>query len=93
MTRAKWSAAGVAIYALFLLTAPFLHHDLACELKSPRHCTSCTSSVLGATPNPPTAAGASHLADAGGAVAEQVLVEDLLLAVRTAGRSPPSAAV
>jgi len=93
MTRARWSAAGLAIYAIFLLTAPFLHHDLTCELKNPQHCTSCTSSVLGADPNPPAAPGASDLADAGGAVAEQVLVEDLLLAVRTTGRSPPFAAV
>lgn len=90
MTRAKWSAAGLAIYAIFLLTAPFLHHDLACELKNPRHCTACTSSVLGSDPNPPTTPGVSNLADAGGAIAEQVFVEDLLLAVRTTGRSPPA---
>jgi hypothetical protein len=93
MTRTRWSAVGLALYAVFLLTAPFLHHDLACELKNPQHCTSCTSSVLGSDPNPPATPGASHLADAGGAVAEAVVVEDLLLAVRSTGRSPPSATV
>ena len=36
---------GVAIYALFLVTAPFEHHDLLCHLKTPSHCTACTSSV------------------------------------------------
>jgi hypothetical protein len=91
MTRAKWSVVGLAVYTAFLLTAPFLHHDLACELKNPLHCTSCTSSVPGADPNPPATLGASHLADAGHAVAEQVFFEDLLLGVRTTGRSPPIA--
>jgi cytochrome c oxidase subunit 3 len=38
---------GVAIYALFLLTTQFEHHDLLCHLKTPQHCTSCTSSQLG----------------------------------------------
>ena len=93
MTRAKWSAIGLAVYAMFLVTAPFLHHDLACELKNPQHCTSCTSSVLGSDPNPPATPGASNLADAGGAIAEQVVVDDLLLAVRTTGRSPPAATI
>jgi len=93
MTRAKWSAIGVAVYAVFLVTAPFLHHDLACELKNPRHCTSCTSSVVGADPNPPLAPDAWQLPDAGGAIAEHVTLVDLLLAVRTTGRSPPSAAL
>jgi len=87
------AAVGFAFYAVFLLTTPFLHHDLACELKNPQHCTACTSSVLGADPNPPATPGASLLADAGGAVADPVIVEDLLLAVRTTGRTPPFAAV
>jgi hypothetical protein len=93
MTRARWSAIGLAVYAVFLITAPFLHHDLECELKNPRHCTSCTSSVLGADPNPPAAPGSLHLPDAGGAVAEYVALADLLLPVRTTGRSPPAPAL
>src|SRR5581483_2031087 len=43
MTRLRWSAFGLAIYVLFLLIGPFLHHDLACELKTPQHCTVCCS--------------------------------------------------
>ncbi len=92
MTRARWSVVGLAIYAVFLVAVPFLHHDLSCELKNPQHCTACTASVLGADPNPPTTPGASHLADAGGAIADHVTIEDLLLAVRTTGRSPPPSA-
>ena len=93
MTRAKWSSIGLAVYAVFLVTAPFLHHDLACELKNPLHCTSCTSSVVGADPNPPLTPGASMLPDAGGAIAEYVALDDLLLSVRGTGRSPPFAAL
>jgi hypothetical protein len=37
MTRSKWAAVGLAFYAAFLLTTPFLHQDLACELKNPQH--------------------------------------------------------
>jgi len=92
MTRNPWTAVGLAIYAVFLITAPFLHHDLACELKNPRHCTSCTSNILSSDPNPPVASDASRLDEAGRPVAEAVVVEDLLLAVRTTGRSPPVAA-
>jgi len=92
MTRLRWSAFGLAVYVLFLLVGPFLHHDLACELKTPQHCTVCTSTVLSADPAPLAAPGAAALADAGGAVTESVLVDELLLAVRTTGRSPPSAA-
>lgn len=89
MTRHRWSALGLAVYVLFLLFGPFLHHDLACELKTPQHCTVCTSTVLSADPALPVKPGATALADAGGAVTEPVLVDDLLLAVRTTGRSPP----
>ena len=89
--RGKWTAIGLSLYVAFLVATPFLHHDLACELKNPLHCTACTSTVLGADPNPPVTPGASHLDDAGSPVSEQVLVEELLLAVRSTGRSPPAA--
>ncbi len=78
------------MYAVFLLTAPFEHHDLACHLKNPLHCTSCTSSVLGADPADPVTAGAVHLADAGSAIALQTTSEGVLLTVRSTGRSPPA---
>ena len=80
----------MAIYALFLLASPFEHHDLACELKTPRHCTSCSSSQLGSDTQVTQAPGAAQLADAGSAVSVQVLATDTLLAVRSTGRSPPA---
>src|SRR5438067_1412765 len=61
---------GVAIYALFLVTAPFEHHDLLCHLKTPSHCTACTSSVVSADPNTPFLVGAADLADAGRTLAQ-----------------------
>jgi hypothetical protein len=83
---------GVAIYALFLVTAPFEHHDLVCHLKTPTHCTACTSSVLGAAPHTPAVVSGSDLADAGGALAFDVASNSFLLTVRSTGRSPPSVA-
>lgn len=81
---------GLALYALFLVASPFEHHDLLCEVKTPRHCTACTSSLVGADPNSAAVAGAWHLADAGSAVSIQVLATDTLLAIRSTGRSPPA---
>jgi hypothetical protein len=81
---------GVALYAFFLITAPFEHHDLACELKTPKHCTSCTSSVLGSDPHTTAVVGAWHLADAGRVVSVHLITDGALLPVRTTGRSPPA---
>jgi len=83
---------GVAIYALFLVTAPFEHHDLVCHLKTPTHCTACTSSLVSADPHMPVVVGASDLTDAGGAIAFDLVANGFLLAVRSTGRSPPAAA-
>src|SRR5436190_16627370 len=80
---------GMAIYALFLVASPFEHHDLSCELKTPQHCTACTSTQLGSDTHVVLAPGAAQLADAGQATAFVVLDEGTLLTVRTTGRSPP----
>jgi hypothetical protein len=77
------------LYALFLLTAPYEHHDLACHLKTPLHCTACTSSVVGSDPHTPAIVGAWHLSDAGRACATQLLSAGALLTVSSNGRSPP----
>ena len=87
----RLSIAGVAMYALFLIASPFEHHDLQCELKTPQHCTSCTSSQLSSNPQTVLNPGDGHLPDAGRAFAIQLLGEDTLLAVRSTGRSPPVA--
>ena len=81
---------GGALYAFFLITAPFEHHDIACHLKTPQHCTSCNSSLVGSDPEAPAAAGAWSLADAGRAIGFQLIADGVLLPVRSTGRSPPA---
>lgn len=73
---------GVALYAVFLLAAQFEHHDLICHLKTPQHCSACTSSQLGADPHTPSVLGASHLRDAGSALAFQADSDGVLLPAR-----------
>jgi hypothetical protein len=80
---------GVAVYAVFLVTAPFAHHDLICHLKTPQHCTSCAASQLGSAPHTPALLGAWHLTDAGRAVLQPVVANGIVLAVGSTGRSPP----
>jgi hypothetical protein len=81
---------GMAIYAVFLVASPFEHHDLSCELKTPQHCTSCSSTQLGSDTHVVLAPGAAQLADAGRASTVVLLDEGTLLTVRSTGRSPPS---
>jgi hypothetical protein len=87
----RWLAlAGALLYALFLIVAPFEHHDLLCHLKNPQHCTSCSSSALGNNAPAPTPFVA-RLADAGSVLQPQLTAAGVLLSVRTTGRSPPLA--
>jgi hypothetical protein len=83
---------GTVLYALFLIASPFEHHDLQCELKTPQHCTSCSSTQLGSDAPVAVAPGAAQLADVGRAASFIILDEGTLLVVRSTGRSPPSQA-
>jgi hypothetical protein len=80
---------GATVYGLFLLTAPFGHHDPDCHLKTPQHCTACASSVVGSDPHTPRLPGLWQLADAGSAFSVLQPVHGILLPVRSTGRSPP----
>jgi hypothetical protein len=82
--------AGLAIYALVLLTIPFEHHDLVCHIKTPQHCMSCSASVLGSDPHTPAAIGAGHLDDIGSATQTLPLAESTIFAASSSGRSPPA---
>jgi hypothetical protein len=79
----------LAVYTLILTVNPVLHHDLACHLKSPTHCSACTASpsatrveAIGPSLPAPVEAGpleaSDHAAEAG--APRPVL----------AGRSPPA---
>jgi hypothetical protein len=80
----------MVLYAAFLAAAPFEHHDLLCDLKTPQHCTVCTASVVGSDPSTPALVGAWTLTDLGCAAGTQVVARGALLVVRTSGRSPPT---
>ena len=80
----------MAIYTVFLISSPFEHHDLSCELKTPQHCTSCTSTQLGSDTHLVLSPGAAQLSDAGRATSLVLLDEGTLLIVRSTGRSPPA---
>jgi hypothetical protein len=86
----RLALAGMAVYAIFLVVSPFEHHDLSCELKTPQHCTSCTSTQLGSDTQVALAPGAAQLADAGSASPVVLLDEGTVLAGRSTGRSPPA---
>jgi hypothetical protein len=86
----RLTTVAVALYAICLVVAQFEHHDLLCHLKTPQHCTSCTSTPLGTAAAAPVSLGASRFADAGSASQVQHLSESVLLAQSSSGRSPPS---
>jgi hypothetical protein len=85
----RLALAGTLIYAVVLTMAPAEHHDLACHLKNPQHCTSCSLSPIGADSQRQPTPGACCLADAGRALTFYSHSHDTLLDVRTTGRSPP----
>jgi hypothetical protein len=94
-TRAdgRWrrlAVAAVALYAVFLTTTPFEHHDLLCHLKTPQHCTSCASSPLSVHPQTPDGLDTVRFSDAGGALVVDTLSEGALLVTASSGRSPPA---
>ena len=80
----------MAVYAVFLAATPFEHHDLLCELKTPLHCTACTSSVLGSDSIKSAPAGAATLTDFGLAFTAALTTHGILLDVSSPGRSPPA---
>ena len=86
----RFALLGAALHTLLLAAAPFEHHDLICHLKTPQHCTSCTSSPVGSSAEPHATPGAAVLRDAGAAAAVEPLSESALLAVANRGRSPPA---
>lgn len=85
-------AVAVTAYAVFLVTAPFAHHDLLCHLKTPQHCTSCVSSPLSVNPHTAVALATWRLADAGRSLQTDSNSQSALLPTSSSGRSPPVAA-
>jgi hypothetical protein len=88
MRTLKWI--GVALYAAVLVLAPFTHHDIACHLKNPQHCTACSSAQASIDPATLTSPAIAHLTDVGWAVSSYCSTENILLSAGSTGRSPPA---
>ncbi len=86
----RFAAVAFALYAVFLVTVQFEHHDLACHFKTPQHCASCVSSQLGSDPHAPETLESCRLADAGTLISRQLLPDSVFLDNPSSGRSPPS---
>ena len=89
--RRLLTVVGAAIYAVFLVSAAFGHHDILCHLRNPQHCTACAASQLGSDPQALAVRITSGLFYAGRAITTHVIVGGLLVVVRSTGRSPPVA--
>jgi hypothetical protein len=81
----------LALFSVFLLTSELEHHDIACHLKTPQHCTACAQSQLGSDPHTPASFAQTVLADAGYTLPDAVLLSGTVLPTRSSGRSPPAA--
>ena len=88
--RRRCAAFSAGLYVLFLLVVPFSHHDLACHLKTPQHCTACTSTTVAAGPYVASIPEFSSLVDAGQPAVFEVEERSAMLAARASGRSPPA---
>jgi hypothetical protein len=64
------------------------HHDPLCELKTPLHCTACTSMPRLRFSSAPV--GTSTLTDFGLAFTAELATHGILLGVSSPGRSPPA---
>lgn len=88
--RGTWVLLGLGLYALALVGNPLLHHDLACHLKSPTHCTACTSSPTASRIEDGIRLEAWRLQEAGRAHTAPRPGASTASPLRTSGRSPPA---
>jgi hypothetical protein len=85
-------SAVLVVYVLAAALLPLGHHDVACHLKSPTHCTTCViGSSAELTPDVTTLLR-QPLRDAGRAAAMAVTDGDTPVPRTSSGRSPPLAA-
>ena len=82
----------LALFSVFLFTAEFEHHDIACHLKTPQHCNACAASQLGSEPHSVASFNHVVLSDAGRAVLELTVLSGTILPAQSSGRSPPLSA-
>ncbi len=79
-------------YVLAAALLPLAHHDVACHLKSPTHCTTCVIGSSGELAPDVTALLRQPMRDAGRAAAMAVTDGNMVVPRTSSGRSPPVAA-
>jgi hypothetical protein len=79
----------LAAYVLAAALMPLTHHDVACHLKSPTHCTTCTLATSGeAAPWAVLSCGLG-MPDAGRAILQSADCCQSAPVRSSSGRSPP----
>ena len=79
----------LAMYVAIVATLPLLHHDIACHIQSPTHCTTC---FIGSADRAPdiAALSAAQLVPIGSFSFEAQAWRLPLLCGDLSGRSPPA---
>lgn len=90
MSPARAAALAVGLYAVVLVVAPLLHHDLACHLKSRTHCTACLSSVTASGPQEAAGLIAVDLRSSGALAFDGSSSVPRVSVASLVGRSPPA---
>ncbi len=82
----------LVVYALAAALLPLGHHDIACHLKSPTHCTTCVVGSSADLAPDVTSLLRQPLRDAGRVAAIAVTDGDSVVSQPSSGRSPPLSA-
>ena len=80
----------LALYALVAAASPAFHHDVACHLTSPTHCTACTATAPAARAEAPPSVLSPSLFAAGTVSAADERVRSAATVVRLPARAPPA---
>ena len=79
----------LAVYVVLVATLPLLHHDLACHIQSPSHCTTCLVGSAERTPDTHSLSAAG-LALIGTLNIEAQRWRAPILSGENSGRAPPA---
>jgi hypothetical protein len=79
----------LALYAFVIAASPAFHHDVACHLTSPMHCTACTASVAAPRAEAAPAVPAPGLRLAGRVDAPHERSPQSVPSLRIPARAPP----
>jgi hypothetical protein len=79
----------LAAYVLAAALLPLTHHDVACHLKSPTHCTTCTVATSGEAAPWAVLSSGLTMPDAGRAILQSATFCQSAPIRSSSGRSPP----